>query len=152
MDLEEKRRKNREAQRRYFEKDPERKRAQGRASARRWRKRHPDRAVLAVTQTQFWIQNHPEAMLIHRSRNNAKRNGLEHTITVEDISIPVYCSVLGLLLKVTGSRDQRPTIDRIDNTKGYVPENIAVISWKANRLKSNATTEELQKLAQWANR
>jgi hypothetical protein len=39
-----------------------------------------------------------------------------------------------------------PSLDRIDNTKGYVPGNVWVISWRANDLKRNATLEELKLL------
>ena len=37
-----------------------------------------------------------------------------------------------------------PTLDRIDSNKGYIKENIQVISFKANRLKNNATIDELK--------
>ena len=42
-----------------------------------------------------------------------------------------------------------PTIDRIDNNKGYIPGNVAVISWRANALKKDASTEEVEKLLVW---
>ena len=35
-----------------------------------------------------------------------------------------------------------PSIDRIDNTKGYVPGNVIVMSHRANKLKGDATKEE----------
>lgn len=37
-----------------------------------------------------------------------------------------------------------PSLDRIDNRMGYVPGNVWVISWKANRMKSDASMEELR--------
>ena len=37
-----------------------------------------------------------------------------------------------------------PSLDRIDNSKGYVPGNIAVISMRANMIKNNATLAELK--------
>jgi hypothetical protein len=36
--------------------------------------------------------------------------------------------------------------DRKDNARGYVKDNVRVISWRANRLKSDATLEELRLL------
>lgn len=58
------------------------------------------------------------------------------------------CPVLGIEL---GWGDYRggssASIDRIDSTKGYTKDNCRVISWRANRLKSDATFEELQLLA-----
>lgn len=36
------------------------------------------------------------------------------------------------------------TVDRIDPAKGYTKDNVRIISWRANRLKSNATISELE--------
>jgi hypothetical protein len=45
-----------------------------------------------------------------------------------------------------GFRENSPSIDRIDSTKGYTPDNIQIISWKANRIKGYATLQELEML------
>ena len=88
------------------------------------------------------------------SRARAKRCGIEYTITKEDIVIPEYCPVLGMKLH----REDRatwyaaPSIDRIDNTKGYIPGNIAIVSRRANILKKDATIEELVLLAKYYKR
>jgi hypothetical protein len=42
-----------------------------------------------------------------------------------------------------------PTIDRIDNNRGYEPGNIAVISLRANVLKSNGTVPEFEKVVEY---
>lgn len=77
----------------------------------------------------------------------AKAAGIEHTITKEDIKIPKKCPFLGVELTnhPRGHPDIRnnPSVDRIDPTKGYVPGNIRVISWKANSMKQDASWEEL---------
>jgi hypothetical protein len=46
-----------------------------------------------------------------------------------------------------GARSNSPSLDRIDSSKGYTPDNIWVISNKANSIKSNATVEELETIA-----
>ena len=40
-----------------------------------------------------------------------------------------------------------PSIDRIDPKKGYVKDNIIVVSMRANRIKSDATVDEIWKVA-----
>ena len=36
-----------------------------------------------------------------------------------------------------------PTLDRIDNDRGYVPGNVVVVSYMANSIKTNATAEQV---------
>lgn len=55
-----------------------------------------------------------------------------------------FCPVLGVPLV-----DGNTSIDRIDPSKGYVPGNLQIISSKANRMKNNATVEELRRFAEW---
>jgi hypothetical protein len=56
-----------------------------------------------------------------------------------------------LPLKSSGGyqSDGSPSLDRIDPKKGYVKGNVAVISYKANRIKQDATPEELEAVASW---
>jgi hypothetical protein len=44
------------------------------------------------------------------------------------------------------SIDNSPSLDRIDTSKGYVKGNVWVISWRANKLKSDATLAELESI------
>lgn len=89
-------------------------------------------------------------MLI-RSRARAKTRGIEHRITIDDV-LAVWptdgrCPVLGIELErnlrshhgAPGS----PSIDRIDNSKGYVVGNIHVISLQANSIKTDYTLAQL---------
>jgi hypothetical protein len=39
------------------------------------------------------------------------------------------------------------TVDRIDSRLGYVPGNVIVVSCKANRIKNDATVEEMYRVA-----
>lgn len=46
----------------------------------------------------------------------------------------------------------RPSLDRINPDRGYVPGNVQVISFRANTLKNNATREELAKVLAYMKR
>lgn len=94
-----------------------------------------------------------ESLLLERAQSRSRKNNWEFNITEEDIIVPKYCPILGYELhrnigKSTGSYCS-PSIDRIDPSKGYIKGNIQIISNKANSMKSNATKEELIKLAEW---
>jgi hypothetical protein len=41
------------------------------------------------------------------------------------------------------------SLDRVDNTKGYIPGNVRVISRKANLMKSSLTLDVLEKLIKY---
>ena len=45
------------------------------------------------------------------------------------------------------NNDLTPSIDRIDPKKRYVKDNIIVVSMRANRIKSDATVDEIRKVA-----
>lgn len=96
-----------------------------------------------------WQRKNPEKVMIYRTRQAAREQGFEHSIGVEDIVIPKNCPVFGTpLVKGTGQKtEQSPSVDRIDNSRGYVKGNVVVVSSRANSLKGNATIDELKKLA-----
>ena len=85
-----------------------------------------------------------------RAQQRAGDGGLDFTITPDNIFVPQRCPVFGTMLEVGGEcKDNSPSLDRIDNTKGYVPGNVVVVSYKANRLKNNASLEELKQLVEY---
>ncbi len=84
-----------------------------------------------------------------RAKKRSEKNGIEFNIEIGDIVIPSVCPVFGFSFEVgngKGPTDKSPSLDRIDNTKGYVKGNIQVISFKANRMKNDCNVEDVEKL------
>ena len=92
-----------------------------------------------------------EKRIYHRSKRRAKQYGLPFDLEVEDIIIPKLCPVFGVEL-IFGHHDWTPSIDRLVPEKGYIKSNIRIISNKANRLKNDATLEELTQILEYVER
>lgn len=93
-----------------------------------------------------------------RARCRARKRGFEATIRPEDLVWPSHCPVLGIELAYPADGEKRegliqqpnwPSLDRWDNTKGYMPGNVFVISTRANMLKSSGTYEEILRVAKY---
>lgn len=84
-------------------------------------------------------------------RGKAKSKRKDFNLTHEDLVVPTHCPILGIELCVNNKsfQDNSPSVDRIDNNKGYIKGNVQIISFRANRLKSNSTAEELLKIANY---
>lgn len=87
--------------------------------------------------------------MFYDARKRAIALGLPFDITPEDIVVPDVCPVLGIPLLLNGDRNNRPSLDRINPVRGYTKANICVISFRANRVKSDATPSELKKILQY---
>lgn len=97
-----------------------------------------------------WRRNNAAKILLKSARNRAKEHGIKFSIKLEDVYVPAFCPVLRIPLELGGdTRDNSPSLDRIDNAKGYEPGNVVVISMRANRFKSDATLEELTLLVEF---
>jgi len=93
-------------------------------------------------------RKHIVRYLVKSARRRAKEKGIIFDITTDHISLPELCPLLGIPMKMNENKRQPNSysIDKIDNTKGYTPGNVWVISSKANLLKGDATIEELEML------
>lgn len=91
------------------------------------------------------------AMMFTSARRRALQQGLAFDLELADVETPVHCPVFGFALKYNNPvlADSSPTLDRIWPEFGYVKGNVRVISWKANRLKNNASLEDLLALVSY---
>ena len=92
--------------------------------------------------------------IYNRLKQSAKKRNIPFTLTIVDInnlSYPITCPILNIPLAYNRGQpqDNSYSIDRIDSSKGYEPDNIMVISYKANRMKNDGTIEELKLIADY---
>lgn len=92
--------------------------------------------------------------MINRSRCRSKKTGKEFNLTLEGVHWPTHCPVFGH--KFIYAREERgarkhlvPSVDRIDNNKGYTLDNVQIISNLANVMKRDASPEQLKQFAHW---
>ena len=100
------------------------------------------------------------AMMATNAIQRAKKRGLPHASHAElkaEINRQIkasnnHCPIFGTKFERNtssrGAGDTSPTLDKIIPSKGYVIGNLQVISAKANRIKNDATPEELMLVAQ----
>lgn len=107
-----------------------------------WRRANKERVKASYKKQKL---QRPEAWLLKQAKRRAKEKSLEFTLTLEDIKIPEKCPIMDKVLQYIpdGYSDYSPSIDRVDSSKGYTKDNIQIISTIANRMKWNATQEQL---------
>ncbi len=113
---------------------------------KRWKKENPEKFKAAQNK---WLSKNPNYVMYHNARRRAIELGIPFTISFKDITIPSHCPILGIEFKVQDDREYRPSLDRIIPSLGYVPGNIAIISMRANRIKSDGSAEEHRKIAEY---
>ena len=107
-------------------------------------------ATISIQKKQFRNKEELRRCNTFRGRQReAKTKGIEFSIKLNELEYPKVCPLLGIEIHYHSSnhKDHYPSIDRIDNTKGYITGNVWVISNRANRLKSDSTVGELMMLA-----
>lgn len=120
--------------------------------AKDWKKyyKNPDKMNRCKTRIRKNRSENYEYCMINGARSRAKLDNLEFNLKREDIMIPQFCPLLDIELCTTNTKicDNSPSLDRIDNSKGYTPDNIRVISNLANKMKSSATYEQMTLFAE----
>jgi hypothetical protein len=119
--------------------------------------KNPDRPA----QSAAWKAAHlaiPKNRIKHMlaaARQRARRYGREFSEELNDLllnSIPTHCTCCGHELDYkyesrshsARHRARSPSFDRVDNTKGYTVENVAVTCSRCNFLKGDSTFEEIE--------
>jgi hypothetical protein len=131
---------------------------------KQWRLKNPDKIKAYVHKHQAkstqklkrWRHANPARCLHLNIKSRATRMGTEFNLDWQDIDIPILCPALGIPIMAgtnegmkTGPSPYSPSVDRIDNTKGYIKGNIQVLSHKANTMKNSASPQQLIRFAYW---
>lgn len=121
---------------------------------RSWKRQNPEKAAASSKQ---WGQKYPARKILTQCRGNAKQRGLECGLTlqmIEEMLQPMVCSATGLPLsfeRVEGQKHSRnpwyPSIDRLDNSAGYVQGNTRVVCSIYNFMRSNHSDQDVLAVA-----
>lgn len=131
-------------------------RTEKRKYARKWRDEHRER--LAINSAQYKArmrQDDPvklRAMSAYSdSRKRALRMGWEFNLTsqfiIELMRVTTMCPYLGCELTHDGKSNTLASLDRVDSNRGYTTDNVQIISYLANLMKSHANDNELERFA-----
>lgn len=113
--------------------------------------RDNNRQLIREKGKQYYRDNLKNRM-VNAARARSKKNGIDFDITEDDFEIPDVCPLLNIPLFVGEGRKSvkpnSPSLDRLDSDKGYTKDNVWVISFKANTMKSNSTLDEFVMMAE----
>lgn len=92
--------------------------------------------------------------VLRHTKSRAKIAGVPFNLVAADITpLPEQCPILGIPLDYTNTgvrnKDSAASLDRINPRYGYIAGNVQVISLRANRIKNDATPEELRRIADY---
>lgn len=140
--------------------EAERKEKARKLSADRYRKAKAERGEVVRGKKPAGSQQvySPWYLMWAGARQRALKKNLPFDIEQEDVRDLVvdleFCPVLGVKLGWDNDKllDNSPTLDKIKPELGYVKGNVAVISNKANRIKTDANLEEIGKVWCWLKR
>jgi len=123
-----------------------------RLRCKEWKDKNPEKIKATNLRREKGRKQNPKTEMLRRAEKRSKSKGIKFSITEDDIDIPQICPILRKPLVFSNSKSINrfaPSLDRIYIEDGYTPENVAVISYKANTMKSDASIEELQLFALW---
>lgn len=123
---------------------------------KRYREENRERLTAQARKQRYcekYVVANPEAHILSRAKQAAKKAGVAFNLDKSDIVIPTHCPILKIpIYRNIGGKGMSPnsiSIDRIIPELGYVKGNIQIISQRANVMKNDASVEELELFANW---
>lgn len=85
--------------------------------------------------------------LLSDAARRAATKDIKFALTLDDLlPPPTSCAVFGIPLVYQADGKRLPnsaSLDRFDSALGYTPNNVWIISWRANQIKNDATLDEI---------
>ena len=111
--------------------------------------------VIAMTRKERYalVESNPQSKdyklsILRAAKRRARKRNIFFDLTADDIHVGTHCPILGTMLEVGSDNWQNsPSLDRIDNNRGYEPDNVMVVSMMANSIKNQATPTQIKKVA-----
>lgn len=91
--------------------------------------------------------------ILSGAKGRAKKRNMEFDLNIDWFkkNLLEYCPILGtkftFMERGEKSYGSSPSLDRIDNSKGYTKDNVIIISYRANAIKRDANINELEKIS-----
>lgn len=118
-----------------------------RVESNRWREGHREEHRQANRDLYY---RDIQRRLYDNAKQRAKRLNVVFDLAKDDIIVPDVCPVLGVpFVWGEGLHDFSPSLDRKVPSLGYTRGNVAVITNLANRIKTNATSDQVAKVAEY---
>jgi hypothetical protein len=125
-----------------------------------WQKEYGQAAVRKLKEKQWqdrWGKKentdlyNVQRLKFRTKKSSALKIGFSWDIEFGDINWPTHCPILNLELDYFAEtvQENSPSFDRIDSNKGYEKNNVHIISWRANRIKNDGTSEEHRRIADY---
>jgi hypothetical protein len=81
-----------------------------------------------------------------KTAGHAKTRGIEFRLDPDTLVYPDVCPILNIPISRKLEHNNLPSLDRVNNSVGYVNGNVRVISTRANTLKGEMTIEDVERL------
>lgn len=104
----------------------------------------------------FWRQTKSASLagMLCNARSRAKIYEREFSLEEADMILPKHCKICGVKMKFHVGKAQRDSfsLDRIDNDRGYVKDNVCIICLQCNMFKKDHNIEEIERLLKYMKR
>lgn len=124
--------------------------------AAEYRDKQPETKVARNNRLKKYNKLFPERQWQSATKSSAKKRGIDFNISVEWFRTRIkkgVCELTGLPLHSSagsltkGRNFYSPSIDRIDNSIGYIPSNVRMVIWGVNLSKNKFADKDLQALS-----